>query len=96
MIAQEALFDIKLPPEPPSTVITADPLGPCCKAGCNEPATVASPGGSIYCKYHGKCGGKSVWQSALGIDVRVCGTSVEHFVKHPRMGIWVCPCVGSV
>jgi hypothetical protein len=96
---QEALFEAPaplaqsamLPPEPPKLAVVAESLGPCVK--CGKAATVASPGGSIYCAEHGKCGGKSVRETALGIDVRVCSTSVEDFVLHPRMGIWCCPCV---
>lgn len=93
---QEALFvpetkGAMLPPEPPTPVVQAQPLGPCCK--CGEIATLLSPGGSIYCAEHGKCGRKHVEMTALGINVRVCGRSVEMFVMHPRLGIWVCSCV---
>jgi hypothetical protein len=100
---QEALFDAPtkpvyvksamLPPEPPKLVVIAESLGKCCK--CGRDATRRSPSGNVYCAEHGKCGGKTVRETALGIDVRVCGTSVEDFVFHTRLGIYACPCVGS-
>jgi len=68
----------------------AEPLGPCAKLGCNKPAVLASPSGnpkSVYCKQHGHCG------RANKDGLETCGTSVESFVKHPRLGIYVCPCV---
>lgn len=83
------------PPEPPGDVMIAEPLGQCCKAGCDELATRRSPSGALYCAEHGKCGGKSVRETALGIEMSICGRSVEEFVLHPRMGIWVCTCVGA-
>jgi len=49
---------------------------------CGELATVASPSGredSIYCETHGHC-------------LR-CGSSVEHFVRHPYITNYVCKCV---
>jgi hypothetical protein len=87
-----------IPPTPPKPVALAEPLGVCCKVGCDNPATVASPSGdpqSIYCKACGRCGAKSVEMTALGVSVKVCGNSVEQFVLHPRMGIWCCPCMLS-
>jgi hypothetical protein len=95
---QEALFNVPVPDAPaipPSRTnppMLAEPLGPCVK--CGMTATRQSPGGSLYCAEHGKCGGKVVEGTALGISVKVCGRSVEEFVLHPRMGIWVCPCMG--
>jgi hypothetical protein len=83
---QEQLFDTpqpvagsaKIPPTGnPPTIATA--LGPCCK--CSEPATLLSPGGSIYCQKHGYCGR------------RTCLKSVEKFVWHERLQIWCCSCV---
>jgi hypothetical protein len=97
MNTQEALFEMpvsassNIPPSDIKPVALAEPLGPCVK--CEGPATVASPGGSIYCKKCGKCGGKTVEQTALGIEVNICGRSVEKFVMHPRLGIWCCPCI---
>ncbi len=100
---QEALFDTPVPvlerkyagvPPASTKPVAVETLGICCK--CGEPATLLSPGGSIYCAEHGKCGGKSVTQTALGISVKVCGRSVEQFVMHPRLGIWVCPCMPQV
>jgi DNA polymerase-3 subunit epsilon len=54
-------------------------LTPCIK--CGSFATLTSPSGAYYCRKHGYCGRKT------------CLKSVEKFVLHPRMGIWVCPCV---
>ena len=48
---------------------------------CGESARLVSPSGTRYCRKHGYCARKT------------CLKSVEHFVKHPRLGIWVCPCV---
>jgi len=90
MIAQEVLFDSK-PPEPPRAVQVADPLGSCVK--CNKPATLKSPGGNVYCAEHGRCGGKTIKDTALGVSVEICGKSVEQFVFHLRMRIYCCPCV---
>jgi len=88
MIAQETLFetptpvaDVPQPPVPPKPVVQAEPLGPCAKAGCDEPGVLKSPGGSIYCSKHGYC------------SRRTCLKSVEKFVMHPRLKIWVCSCV---
>lgn len=84
-MTQEALFAVPetkgamLPPEPPKSVVQAQPLGSCCK--CGELAVLQSPGGSVYCQKHGYCGR------------RTCLKSVEKFVMHPRLGIWVCSCV---
>jgi hypothetical protein len=100
-VIQEMLFaapapktqDATLPPEPPKLVVVAEPLGQCCKAGCHEMATRQSPSGNIYCESCGRCGGKYVEETALGVSVRVCGRSVEEFVMHRRLGIWCCPCL---
>lgn len=100
MITQATLIDVpatsaasNIPPQPPKPVALAEPLGECCKLGCEQEAVLKSPGGSIYCEKCGKCGAKTVDSSALGISVRVCGRSVEQFVMHERLGIWVCPCI---
>ena len=95
---QEALFDAQpvagganLPPSNPPTV--AQPLGACVKCQ-KEEATRRSPSGKyVYCEKCGKCGAKAVSSTALGISVKTCGRSVEEFVWHPNMQIWVCPCV---
>jgi hypothetical protein len=80
---QEALFAMPdapiIPPSGTKPPTLAEPLGPCCK--CGEPATLSSPGGSIYCSKHGYCAR------------RTCLKSVEKFVMHPRLGIWCCSCV---
>lgn len=99
---QEALFDAPakpvhvesamLPPEPPKPTMVAESLGPCCK-GCGRDAVLRSPGGNVYCAECGKCGGKYVEETALGVSVSICGISVEKFVMHPGMKIWCCPCV---
>lgn len=84
---QEQLFETPatasatIPPTGTKPPMIAVPLGPCCKHGCTELATLKSPGGSLYCKKHGYCGR------------RTCLKSVEKFVMHPRLGIWVCSCV---
>jgi hypothetical protein len=97
---QEALFgtpvqvsEPKHAGVPPTSTkpVATEPLGSCVK--CGKDATLLSPGGSLYCAECGRCRGKSVEQTALGIEVKVCGRSVEKFVMHPRMGIWVCPCL---
>jgi len=77
----------KLPPSPPKPATIAEPLGQCVKCGAS--AEVASKSGdpkSVYCKQCGRCGRKNK-------DDIECGTSIEHFVKHPRLGIWCCSCV---
>ncbi len=96
---QEALFGTSVQvPEPKhagvppaSTMpVVAEPLGPCARHGCQEPATLESASGnpqSIYCEQHGHCGRKYLDRQTT------CGTSVEQFVWHERMGIWVCPCM---
>ena len=80
LMIQEALFAMPIPSTDKSPAL-AEPLGPCCKRGCSEPATFASPGGSMYCRKHGYCAR------------RACLKSVEKFVMHPRLGIYVCSCV---
>lgn len=85
MTRQEALFDVPvtssvtIPPTGTKPPTLAQPLGQCCK--CGEAATMRSPGGSVYCKKHGYCAR------------RTCLKSVEKFVMHPRLGIYVCSCV---
>jgi hypothetical protein len=92
---QEALFDAPakpvhvrsamLPPEPPRAVVVADPLGTCCK--CGKVAERRSPSGALYCAECGKCGH---WY----IDRQTrCKRSVEEFVFHLRMRIYICPCL---
>ncbi len=57
-----------------------DALGSCCK--CGEPAFLKSPSGKyIYCRRCGVCARPK------------CTKTIEQFIMHPRMGIWVCPCV---
>jgi hypothetical protein len=57
-----------------------DALGPCCK--CGEPAFLKSPSGKyIYCRRCGVCARPK------------CTKTIEQFIMHPRMGIWVCPCI---
>ena len=101
---QGSLFDIpaalvahpqpaKVPPLP-AKIVVSPVLGQCVR--CGHDATVASPSGnphSIYCEQCGRCGGGHVTQTALGIEVRVCGNSVEHFVYDEIRGIWRCPCM---
>jgi hypothetical protein len=88
----ELLSREQLPPEPPIPVIQHETLGPC--VSCGKPATRRSPSGKyVYCEDCGRCGAKTVKETALGISVEICGRSVEQFVKHPRMGVYVCPCV---
>jgi hypothetical protein len=79
----ELLESGMLPPVPPKPVIEHETLGPCAKSGCNEEAMLKSPSGTVYCQKHGYC------------QRRTCLKSVEKFVKHPRLGVYVCPCVIS-
>lgn len=67
-------------------------LGICVK--CGAEASLKSPGGSAYCARCGHCGRK-VYGTMKGVIVlrQECKRSVEEFVKHPRMGIWCCPCL---
>jgi hypothetical protein len=94
---QEALFNVPVPDAPiipPSGTnppMLAEPLGPCARSGCQEPATLKSPSGnpqSIYCEQHGYCGHYYIDRQAR------CVGSIEDFVLHPRLNIWVCPCMG--
>lgn len=79
---QDALFAA-----PPATL--AEPLGPCCK--CGAPASVVLPNGKyIYCANCGKCGRYYIDRQTR------CGISVEKFVMHKRLGIYVCPCMSEV
>jgi hypothetical protein len=89
---QEALFAAPAP-KTQDAMLPPEPLGQCCKAGCHEMATRQSPSGNIYCESCGRCGGKYVEETALGVSVSICGISVEKFVMHPGMKIWCCPCV---
>ncbi|SRR6266699_1090282 len=88
MTVQEVLFETpvadssaKVPPSPPRPVTVVEPLGVCCKEECSEPATLRSPSGTLYCSKHGYCAR------------RTCLRSVEKFVWHERLEIYVCPCV---
>ena len=67
-------------------------LGKCIK--CGKEGCLKSPGGSIYCE---RCGHRKrkVYGVMKGIVVvyEECKISVEKFVKHPRLGIYVCPCI---
>jgi len=72
-------------------------LGKCCK--CGAPAVLKSPSGnpaSIYCRRCGRCGRKEydVVQGYLVLR-KECKKTIEDFVLHPRMGIYVCPCVAE-
>ena len=100
MIAQDALFDVQTAPaasntpptKPPAPATLAEPLGQCCKCGAD--GSVSTPNGKyVYCANCGKCGAKYISETALGIQARVCGKSVETFVVHPRLGIYVCTCM---
>jgi len=96
---QETLFDLpaqspapsiasKIPPKPPKPTTLAEPLGPCAK--CGKPAVISSPSGnpkSIYCEQCGHCGRWYINRQSR------CNRSIEDFVLHPRLGIWVCPCM---
>lgn len=48
---------------------------------CGASARLISPSGTRYCRKHGYCARKT------------CLKSVEKFVLHPRLGIYVCSCV---
>ena len=72
---------IPAPPVPPKPVIQAEPLGPCVKSGCKEPATLKSPSGALYCQKHGYC------------QRRTCLKNVQSFVWHSRLERYVCSCV---
>ena len=96
---QEALFAVpavqtasKQPPQPPQSVIQAEPLGKCIK--CGQEATLSLPNGTVYCKQCGRCKRK-VYGVMKGIAVlrEECKATVENFVLHPRLGVYVCPCV---
>jgi hypothetical protein len=66
---------------------------------CTAPATIASPSGTPYCQQHGHCTRKVYGvvrdkkQDIVVVVRRECKTSVADFVVHPRMGIYICPCV---
>jgi hypothetical protein len=74
----ELLDSGMLPPEPPRPV-QDEPLGQCII--CSQPSQLKSPSGMHYCQKHGYC------------QRITCLKSVEKFVMHPRMGVYVCPCV---
>lgn len=71
---------------------TQSNLGLCVR--CGAEASLRSPSGSVYCDRCGRCGRK-VYGTMKGVIVlrQECKRSVEEFVLHPRMGIYVCPCV---
>ncbi len=74
---------------------TQSSLGKCCK--CPAEATLKSPSGNpemIYCKRCGRCGRKE-YDVINGYLVlrKECKYTIEDFVLHPRMKIWVCPCL---
>lgn len=79
----------KLPPQLPKPVTLAEP---CVK--CSKPGVVTSPSGAVYCQQCGRCQ-RRVYGVMRGVVVlrEECNTSVDKFVKHPRMGIYVCPCL---
>ena len=70
----------------------AAPLVPCVK--CGKRGEVSSPSGAVYCQQCGRCQ-RRVYGVMQGVVVlrEECNTSVDKFVKHPRMGIYVCPCI---
>lgn len=69
-------------------------LGTCVK--CGKPGVVTSPSGAVYCQQCGRCQ-RRVYDTMRGVVVLrqggECNTSVDKFVMHPRMGIYVCPCL---
>lgn len=67
-------------------------LGKCAK--CGDMATLKSPSGTVYCSRCGRCQ-RRVYGTMRGVAVlrEECRKTVEEFVKHPRMGIWCCPCL---
>ncbi len=66
--------------------------GQCVK--CEQPAQLTSPSGTLYCQKCGRCQRK-VYGAMKGVIVlrKECKRTVEQFVKHPRMGVYVCSCV---
>lgn len=75
--------------------VAVNSLGKCCK--CSEPASLKSPSGnpqSVYCRRCGRCGRKE-YDVINGYLVlrEECKNTIEDFVLHPRMKIWVCPCL---
>jgi hypothetical protein len=67
-------------------------LGSCVK--CCKPGVVSSPSGAVYCRQCGRCQ-RRVYGAMQGVAVlrEECNTSVDKFVMHPRLGIYVCPCL---
>jgi len=97
---QETLFETPvleagsvIPPTGIKHTIVTEPLGTCCK--CGAPARLSSPSGKYaYCKKCGCCNRKeSKMVKGTLVTKRVCWTSVDKFVKHPRLDAYVCPCV---
>lgn len=70
-------------------------LGTCVKCK-KQSATLKSPSGAVYCQQCGHCQ-RRVYDTMQGVVVLrqggECNTSVDKFVKHPRIGIYVCPCI---
>lgn len=97
----ELLSGGKLPPKPPTPVAVAEPLGPCVK--CKKaPATLRSPGGSVYCEECGQCKRQEIVMNGdkvvldmhgRAVTKRVCFISVEDFVWSNGLKMHVCPCV---
>lgn len=80
-----------------SPIATIAPSDVACSAKCTKcggPAVLRSPSGAVYCNRCGRCQ-RRVYGTMRGIAVlrEECKKTVEDFVKHPRMGIWCCPCV---
>lgn len=60
----------------------------------NQPATLHSPSGTPYCSRCGRCT-RSVYSTMKGVVVlrKECKKTVDQFVMHPRMRVYVCSCV---
>jgi len=61
---------------------------------CGKPASLKSPSGTPYCSRCGRCT-RNVYGTMKGIVVlrKECRKTVDQFVIHPRMRVYVCPCV---